>query len=411
MALQVDGAPMSPGKTGLIGIGWSLLVLAVLVAVEPAARSGAVIFALIVLVVGWLIATSFFSSAPTPSSVQADSSDRLVIEHSSDAIVRISDEFSVQIREMRGEVTRAQSIFSDAIGSLIGSFNHMNEQIHRQQQLGMQVVAGAADNSASPDFHQFASKTSETLRQFVDSVIENSRVAMTLVEMTDRMTNQMRDVRGMLGEIEGIAKQTNLLALNAAIEAARAGEAGRGFAVVADEVRDLSGRTNHFSHQIRGSLGSIQTTIEETEQAINKMAAQDMTFALTSKSDVEKAMVDIEGMNERTGQAVLELNQIADEVEGAVNQAIVSLQFQDMVTQLLGHVSRRLDLLEEVAGDESKMANTLRDCRDPAATLRALEDIRQHIEQVSEKLAALKQGVQHNPVAQTGFASGDVELF
>ena len=106
-----------------------------------------------------------------------------------------------------------------------------------------------------------------------------------------------------------------------------------------------------------------------------------------------------------------ELNQIAGQVENAVNQAIVSLQFQDMVTQLLGHVTRRLDLLAEVASDEGRMAATLRDSRDPAQTLQVLEDIRQHIEQVSEKLAALKQGVQHNPVAQTGFASGDVELF
>lgn len=403
---------MSKGKLILIGGAWSALVLAVLMAVEPVARSAPMIFALFVLLAGWFAAASFcgggVSEAPV---VRADSAERAVIEHSSDSIIRISREFSEQIREMRGEVSRAQSIFSDAIGSLIGSFNHMNDQIHRQQILGMQVVAGASDSTGGPDFHQFASKTSETLRQFVDSVVENSRIAMTLVEMTDRMTTQMRDVRGMLGEIEGIAKQTNLLALNAAIEAARAGEAGRGFAVVADEVRDLSGRTNHFSHQIRGSLGTIQATIEETEQAINRMAAQDMTFALTSKSDVEKAMVDIEGMNERTSHAVVELNQIADQVEKAVNQAIVSLQFQDMVTQLLSHVSRRLDLLEEVAGDEHKMAAALSDSRDAAHTLQALDDIRQHIEQVSEKLAALKQGVQHNPVAQTGFASGDVELF
>ncbi len=403
---------MSKGKLMLVGAGWSVLILAVLMAVEPAARGGSVIFALVILVGGWLLAASFAGgSASSVAAAPVDSAERSVIAHSSDAIVRISDEFSEQIREMQGEVSRAQSIFSDAIGTLIGSFNHMNDQIHRQQQLGMQVVSGAADQAGGTDFHQFATKTSETLRQFVESVVENSRIAMTLVEMTDRMTNQMRDVRGMLGEIEGIAKQTNLLALNAAIEAARAGEAGRGFAVVADEVRDLSGRTNHFSHQIRGSLATIQSTIEETENAINKMAAQDMTFALTSKGDVEKAMIDIEGMNERTSHAVVELNQIADQVEGAVNQAIVSLQFQDMVTQLLGHVTRRLDLLAEVASDEGRMAATLRDSRDPAQTLQALEDIRQHIEQVSEKLAALKQGVQHNPVAQTGFASGDVELF
>lgn len=403
---------MSKGKLMLVGAAWSVLILAVLMVVEPAVRSGSVIFALVVLVGGWLLAASFAGGgASSAAAAPVESAERAVIAHSSDAIVRISDEFSEQIREMRGEVTRAQSIFSDAIGTLIGSFNHMNDQIHRQQQLGMQVVAGAGDQGGGPDFHQFATKTSETLRQFVDSVVENSRIAMTLVEMTDRMTHQMRDVRGMLGEIEGIAKQTNLLALNAAIEAARAGEAGRGFAVVADEVRDLSGRTNHFSHQIRGSLATIQSTIEETEQAINKMAAQDMTFALTSKADVEKAMVDIEGMNERTSHAVVELNHIAGRVESAVNQAIVSLQFQDMVTQLLGHVTRRLDLLAEVASDESRMAATLRDSRDPGQTLQTLDDIRQHIEQVSEKLAALKQGVQHNPVAQTGFASGDVELF
>ncbi len=221
----------------------------------------------------------------------------------------------------------------------------------------------------------------------------------------------MREVRGRLGEIEGIAKQTNLLALNAAIEAARAGEAGRGFAVVADEVRDLSGRTNHFSQQIREALATMQGQIEASEKAIHHMAAKDMTFALTSKGDVEVAMSGIEAMNQRTGDSVAELNQIAEQVESSVNQAIVSLQFQDMVTQLLSHVMRRLDLMDEVVSDEEQMAVALGNTGDPEATMRTLDTLREHVDTLSQKLMALKKGVDHNPVRQTGYSSGDVELF
>jgi methyl-accepting chemotaxis protein len=215
----------------------------------------------------------------------------------------------------------------------------------------------------------------------------------------------------MLGEIEGIAKQTNLLALNAAIEAARAGEAGRGFAVVADQVRELSGRTNHFSKQIRGSLSKMQTTIGATEQAINQMAARDMTFALTSKGDVEVAMSGIDEINRRNGETVGELNAIGQQVELAVNQSIMSLQFQDMVTQLLGHVGLRLDALDEIMVNEQQLATVLQNGGDSPATLVELAEISSHIDQISQKLSVISQKVDNNPVSQTSFASGEVELF
>jgi methyl-accepting chemotaxis protein len=343
--------------------------------------------------------------------IAASQAERGVIEHSSQAIIRVSTEFSEQIKEVRGEVTRAQTIFNEAIGSLISSFHGINGQVQRQHKLGLQIVSGVDGSSGVGEFEQFAGKTSDTLRQFVESVIENSRVAMSLVEMTERIAAQMREVRGRLSEIEGIAKQTNLLALNAAIEAARAGEAGRGFAVVADEVRDLSGRTNHFSQQIREALTAMQAQIEASEKAIHQMAAQDMTFAITSKGDVEVAMSGIEAMNQRTGDSVAELNQIAEQVESSVNQAIVSLQFQDMVTQLLSHVMRRLDVMEEVVGDEEQMAVALLNTGDPEATMRTLDTLREHVDTLSQKLMTLKKGVDHNPVRQTGYSSGDVELF
>jgi len=402
-------------KQILIGAGWSTLVLTVLLTVEPAARSPTTIFAMVVLIVGWLALASICGgkSSDGVGFVAASHADRGVIEHSSQAIIRVSTEFSEQIGEIRGEVSRAQTIFSEAIDTLIASFQGINGQVQRQHALGLQIVSGVSSDGTGGvgEFEQFATKTSDTLRQFVDSVIENSRVAMGLVEMTDRIATQMREVRGRLGEIEGIAKQTNLLALNAAIEAARAGEAGRGFAVVADEVRDLSGRTNHFSKQIRDALSTMQVHIEASETAINHMAAQDMSFAFASKGDVESAMSGIEEMNRRTGSSVAELNQIALQVEVSINQAVMSLQFQDMVTQLLSHVMRRLDVMEEVVGDEEQMAVALRDTSDPAGTMRTLDALREHVDTLAQKLITLKKGIDHNPVRQTGYASGEVELF
>jgi methyl-accepting chemotaxis protein len=397
-----------------VGAGWSALILAVLVTIEPSARSGTILFALALLIIGLLVLVSFQGGSSTGSeSGQPNPLDRSVIEHSRQAIVRVSGEFSEQIIEMRSEITRTQTIFTDAIATLINSFQGINSEVQRQHALGLKIISGSGPDSAGGlgEFEKFAAKTSETLRQFVDSVIQNSRVAMGLVEMTDRISTQMREVRGRLGEIEGIAKQTNLLALNAAIEAARAGEAGRGFAVVADEVRDLSGRTNHFSKQIRDALMTMQSHVEEAEGAINRMAAQDMTFALTSKNDVEVAMTGIEDMNRRTGDSVSELNLIAEKVEISVNQAVMSLQFQDMVTQLLGHVLRRLEILDEVVGDENQIASLLSNTNDSESTVQALDSVREHVDALSQKLNALKQKVNHNPVRQTGYSSGDVELF
>ena len=401
------------GKMMWVGLGWSGLVLGVLLAIDSSARSVAVIVALVAMAGGWLLLARSLAAAGRRADEAGDTAvaRREIVERSGQAIVHVSSEAARQVDAMRQEIRRAQDIFSEAIDKLVASFHGMNTQIQRQQQLGLQVVGGGIEEGSVSEFQGFATKTSETLHQFVESVVENSRLAMSLVEMTDRIINQMSEVRGMLGEIEGISKQTNLLALNAAIEAARAGEAGRGFAVVAVEVRDLSGRTSHFSQQIRGSLMKMQTTIEATEQAINQMAAQDMTFALTSKNDVESAMVGINEMNRRTGDTVSELNVIAEQVEQSVNQAIVSLQFQDMVTQLLGHVGRRLEVMDEILADEQKMAAVLNNSGDSLAALAALSEICQHVDQISQKMGVISQKVDNNPVNQTGFASGDVELF
>ncbi len=403
-------------KLRLLGGGWMALVAMILLAVDDNSRSGAVGLALLLIALGWFMASYFLPMGGEPQPLQEGGGRPVeggaVLQRSSDYLLSSTEEMARQFAVSGEEIGRTQRILAEAIEQLVRSFQGMSEQTRRQQQLGHEVVSGhLAEESQAMDFQSFAMKTSGTLRAFVDSVVANSKLAMTLVELTDKISEQVRQITAMLGEIEAISKQTNLLALNAAIEAARAGEAGRGFAVVADEVRDLSGRTAHFSQQIRGLMGTMQTSIDATESAINQMAAQDMTFALTSKQDVELAMAGIEAFNARTGQVVAELNEIAEAVETSAAQAVMSLQFQDMVTQLLGHVGRRLEAAEEISRDMARVARIL--CaREPGSSkLAELDQLQANLDGLHDKLDDARERVENNPVKQTGYASGDVELF
>ena len=402
----------SNNKIILSGSACSVLVSAVLWASEPAARSVALIVAVFFIVLARVIIVLMLGGAePVPVAVD-EPLRKTIIQQGSAAVSRVADEMAAQLAEMRGELQRSRSIFGEAVGGLIASFQALDAHAARQRELALAMAAGGAGEIGKlGEFGVFTARISERLGQFTDSMLDNSRIAARLVDMTGQIVGRMHEVRGCLGDIEGIAKQTNLLALNAAIEAARAGEAGRGFAVVADEVRELSAHTNHFSLQIRESLDAMQEGILASEQAVQQMAAQDVGFAEGSKQEVEQAMHGIAALNVRSGEALAELNEIAGQVEMAVNQAVLSLQFQDVLTQLLGHVERRVEMLDEVVADERRLAEILRDSGDAREVLSALSALQAHVAGLGEKMIALNRGVSNSPVSQAGFASGEIELF
>ena len=400
-------------KLRVTGALWSIVVGVVLALVEPALQTGIFIGGFALLAVGWILLAGM--AGPSVSSVSdkpAQSSDGELLSETGATLLRCSQEFGGQFDHTRGELQRAQQLFAEAIDKLVRSFHSMSDQSKRQQELGLQVISHSDNGQGDgKDFGSFARQTSETLGIFVDSVVENSKTAMELVEMNDRLSGQVRDILGMLGEIEGISKQTNLLALNAAIEAARAGEAGRGFAVVADEVRDLSGRTAHFSQQIRGRVATMQKSIGDTEKAINKMAAQDMTFALTSKQNVDSAMKHIEDLNSATNETVAELQHIAEAMERSVGQAVTSLQFQDMVTQLISHVAKRLDELHDITRDIESASMLVENSAARGFAPQQAEQLRGHLGAVRSRLDQIHVNTSNNPVRQESFTDGEIELF
>jgi methyl-accepting chemotaxis protein len=337
------------------------------------------------------------------SPVQGD----MPLIHESNAFhVQLGNELSSQLASAHTELGNTQAILSDAIAKLVNTFTAMADEVRAQQALTLFITDGgeaSEDQNAKQKFEHFVQSTSDAMNEFVDSTVQNSKRAMELVEKMDAINVQVSGILGILNEVESIAKQTNLLALNAAIEAARAGEAGRGFAVVADEVRNLSESTNKFSRQIRALVGNVNASLISAEQSINSLAATDMTFVMESKQRVEVMMADLSELNETIARNADELNLINTKVEQNVAAAVSTLQFQDMSSQLLAHAQMRLVALQEVA-------NEMRKGTDQPNRNGYLEQIATYNRSLHEHVVSLDEK-KSNPVAQDNFATGDIELF
>ncbi len=361
----------------------------------------------LVIVPGWSYLLKRVAAGEEPPRAELSAQDDMPIIHESNMFhVQLGKELSSQLSSAHTELGNTQAILSDAIAKLVDNFTAMAEEVRKQQALTLFITDGGAgneDQNAKQKFEYFVQSTSDAMNEFVDTTVQNSKRAMELVEKMDTINEQVSGILGILNEVESIAKQTNLLALNAAIEAARAGEAGRGFAVVADEVRNLSENTNKFSKQIRTLVGNVNDSLISAEQSINKLAATDMTFVMDSKQRVHVMMADLTALNETIAKNAVELNQINIKVERNVAVAVSTLQFQDMSSQLLTHAQMRLAALQEVA-------NEMRKGTDRPNRSEYLEQIAAYHRSLHEHVVSLDEK-KSNPVAQDNFATGDVELF
>ncbi|TKA93115.1 methyl-accepting chemotaxis protein [Halopseudomonas bauzanensis] len=190
-----------------------------------------------------------------------------------------------------------------------------------------EVARYAADASSAADAADDNARNGRVvMTETIDSMQALLREIQRTAEVVHQLENDSLRIGKVLEVIQSIAEQTNLLALNAAIEAARAGEAGRGFAVVADEVRTLAKRTSESTTEIQTIINSVQNGAEEAGRAIeagrsrSDTSMQQVTLAGDSLQQIALAVESIRDMNRQIATAAEEQTSVSEDISRNITE-------------------------------------------------------------------------------------------
>jgi methyl-accepting chemotaxis protein len=236
---------------------------------------------------------------------------------------------------------------TDQVATAINEMSAAAQEVARGAQ-GASVAAQQTDEEG-----QSAKRVVEGSIRQIHALVDDIRHSGTSL---DSLQNDVSSIVGVLGVIRSIAEQTNLLALNAAIEAARAGEAGRGFAVVADEVRALASRTQQSTQEIQSMIDRLQKGTQTAVDAMRRSSeAGDGTStqanqAGASLDTIGRLIGTINSMNAQIASAAEEQTAVAEEINRSVHQIASAVDSVADETRQSAETARSLDTLGQRLG-------------------------------------------------------------
>jgi len=312
----------------------------------------------------------------------------------------------VKNKPMLESLEQIKSVISDASVKLAKSFNSLTDNSNRQNEITVKIMDELRNEIKSDEmkpeemkFDKFVNETGNVLRGYVDLTVKVSDKGVSAAHKMQDMLEQMESMFSLLDEVKYLADQTGLLALNASIEAARAGDLGRGFAVVADEVRALAKKSASLNEQIHKHVILTRETLDDANFIVGEIASLDMNQAIQSKKNLDAMMKELDGVNHFVSESMSISSGIVKEIQMDVGNAVTALQYEDMAVQLVAYIELEIK-------DFSAVLNSIKPEQSEQDTLAALVKINEKLQQ------KIQLGLESNrAVLSSSMEEGDVELF
>ncbi|WP_236074964.1 methyl-accepting chemotaxis protein [Teredinibacter purpureus] len=297
-----------------------------------------------------------------------------------------------------------QNTVEESTVRLHASFQGLSDSANAEKDLMMGIVhqlsnksiAGETVSNEEVSLKRFANEVGRILDDYVKLFVDISDKSVQAVHNIQDMVTHLDGMFVLINDIRGIADQTNLLALNAAIEAARAGEAGRGFAVVADEVRKLSQDSNALNEQIRERAETAKNTVTNVEKVVGDIASLDMNIAIDAKGHLDAMLAELELVNEKVTESVGRGAQIGEEIKQEIGNAVTALQSADRVSQYAHQITEHSSYLANIVSSIIELS-------------RKDQSLDKVFDSIQQRLATFEPVSQNKPRENSG--STDIELY
>lgn len=257
-------------------------------------------------------------------------------------------------------IERSRSHMETAVTELASRFSNIVDRLDQAMK-----ASALSSESGSTDLVQVFEQSQDQLQSVLQALRSSMQSNDSLHTQIQQLEQYVKELQGMATEVGSIASQTNLLAINAAIEAAHAGEIGRGFSVLSQEVRKLAAQSGETGQRMAHKVAAITSAIGQTKDNAAQVAQTQTQSLNDSQEHVTSVLDRFQGLTTQLSHSTQVLQDESKGIQGEIMESLMQMQFQDRVSQMLQHVVENIEQFKQQLHPHNEV--------DVPALLRALE--------------------------------------